>query len=123
MSKRLYVGNLPFSTTSEKLKELFSSYGNIEEAEVVTYKNSGRSKGFGFVTITEDANAGKAVEEMNGKEVDGRKIRVNDAAPFDPNKPKKRFRKDFGRRRGGYFRSRDRQPEDNQESEYKEENQ
>ena len=89
MSKKLYVGNLPFSYTSEKLKELFSPYGAIEEAIIVTFKDSGRSKGFGFVTLTEDTQAEKAKQDLQNKEVDGRKLFVNDATPFDPNRQRK----------------------------------
>ncbi len=100
MSKRLYVGNLPFSTNAEKLKELFSAYGQIEEATVVAFKDTGRSKGFGFVTLADDAQAEKALQEMNGKDVEGRQIKVNEAAPFDPDKPRER-RGGFGGGRGG----------------------
>lgn len=100
MSKRLYVGNLPFSVNSEKLKEIFSVYGNIEEATVVSFKDSGKSKGFGFVTLSDDAQGEKAKTEMNGKEVEGRKIFVNEAKPFDPNAPRKPRRR-FGDRRFG----------------------
>ena len=97
MGKKLYVGNLPFSVTSEKLKELFSAYGEVQ-AEVISFKDTGKSKGFGFVTVTDDVQADKAKQEMNGKEVDGRKVFVNEATPFDPNKPRTRS---FGGRGGG----------------------
>jgi RNA recognition motif-containing protein len=101
MVKRLYVGNLPFSTTSEQLKEIFIPYGPIQEVEIVTFKDTGRSKGFGFVTFSDESNAEKAKQEMNNKEVQGRKIFVNDATPFDANKPrpqKRRFNKEFSPR-------------------------
>lgn len=88
MGKKIYVGNLPFSINNEKLKELFSAY-NAESAEVVLYRD-GRSKGFGFVTVP-DEMAEKVKKEMNGKEVEGRALTVNDAVPFDPNKPRKSF--------------------------------
>lgn len=93
----MYIGNLSFSVNSEKLKEIFSSF-NPESAEVILYRD-GRSKGFGFVTVPDDMSE-KAKEEMNQKEVEGRTIIVNDATPFDPDKPKKRFndRKRFDRR-------------------------
>jgi len=87
---KVYVGNLPFSVDSAKLKELFSSYGEIEEATVIQDKYSGRSKGFGFVTFKDDEAAKKAISEMNEKEVDGRKIKANEAKPFDPDKPRPR---------------------------------
>jgi cold-inducible RNA-binding protein len=97
MSKRLYVGNLPFSVNSEKLKELFGAYGNVEEATVVSFKDTGKSKGFGFVTYEKDEDGEKAKTEMNGKELEGRKVFVNDAKPFDPNAPRKP-RRSFGDR-------------------------
>ncbi len=92
---KLYVGNLPFSVDSEKLKELFSSYGDIEEAIVISNKFSGRSKGFGFVTFPKDEDAKKAIKEMNEKEVEGRKLKVNEARPMEERPP----RRDFGNRR------------------------
>ncbi|MEI6849651.1 MAG: RNA-binding protein [archaeon] len=102
MSKKLYVGNLPFSVNSEKLKELFTAYGAVEDAQVISFKDTGKSKGFGFVTITDDVQADKAKEEMNGKEVEGRKLFVNEAKPFDPDAPRKP-RRSFGDRDGGGF--------------------
>jgi len=78
---KVYVGNLPFSVGFEKLKELFSSFGEIVEATVIADKYSGRSKGFGFVTFADKASAEKAIAEMNEKEVEGRKLTVNIARP------------------------------------------
>lgn len=98
---KLYIGNLPWSVDGEKLKELFSSYGEVEEATVISDKFSGRSKGFGFVTIADDEAAKKAISEMNEKEVDGRAIKVNEAKPMDPDKPRAP-RRDFGDRSGGF---------------------
>jgi len=86
---KLYVGNLPFSIDSEKLKELFSSYGDIEEATVISDKFSGRSKGFGFVSFTKDEDAKKAIKEMNDKEVEGRKLKVNEARPMEERPPRR----------------------------------
>ena len=83
MSKKLFVGNLPWSVDDRKLKELFSSYGDVEEAVVIKDKFSKRSKGFGFVTFSEDEAADKAVEEMNNKSVDGREINFNEAKPLE----------------------------------------
>jgi RNA recognition motif-containing protein len=88
---KLYVGNLPFSVDSEKLKELFSSYGDVEEATVISNKFSGRSKGFGFVTFSSDEDAKTAIKEMNDKEVEGRKLKVNEARPME-----ERPRREFG---------------------------
>ena len=81
---KVYVGNLPFSVDLDKLKELFSSYGEIEEAVVISDKFSGRSKGFGFVTFKDDAAAQKAIAEMNEKEIEGRNLKVNEARPMEP---------------------------------------
>ena len=78
---KLYVGNLPWSVDDNKLKELFAPYGEISEAVVITDKFSKRSKGFGFVTFANEEDAKKAESEMNGKEVDGREIKVNEAKP------------------------------------------
>ncbi len=95
---KLYVGNLPFSVDNAKLTELFASYGDIEEATVISDKFSGRSKGFGFVTFKEDEAAKKAMTEMNEKEVDGRQIKVNEAKPMDPDRPRRPPRRDNQRR-------------------------
>lgn len=97
MSKRIYVGNLPFSIALDKLKELFSQYGEIEDATIVANKFSGRSKGFGFVEFKEDSAADTAISEMNNKNIEGREIVVKEAVPFDPDKPRKKF--DRGRER------------------------
>jgi RNA recognition motif-containing protein len=97
---KLFVGNLPWSVDDDKLKSLFEKYGEIEDFTVITDKFSRRSKGFGFVTFANDENAKKAISEMNEKEVDGRKIVVNEAKPLDPDRP----RRSFGDREGGFRR-------------------
>jgi len=81
MGTKVYVGNLSYSLTEEKLKELFSEYGEVSEVVIVKDKYSGRSKGFGFITFNEDESAKKAISELNGKEVDGRELKVNEARP------------------------------------------
>ena len=81
MANKIYVGNLPWSINNDSLKGLFDSYGEIDEAVVITDRHSGRSKGFGFVTFKDDAATEKAIQEMNGKEVEGREIKVNEARP------------------------------------------
>jgi len=81
MSKRIYVGNLPWSIDKVGFEELFSPFGEIEEALVIANKYTGRSRGFGFVTYKNDADADKAMEEMNEKDVEGRKIVVKVARP------------------------------------------
>ena len=83
MSAKIYVGNLPFGVTQEQLKKLFEPFGDIEEAVVISDKFSGRSKGFGFVTFTDKKAADKAIDEMNGKDIEGREIKVNEARPME----------------------------------------
>jgi len=80
---KLYVGNLPWSVDENGLKELFASYG-VEEANLIKDKFSGRSKGFGFVTIADDEEAKKAISEMHEKEVEGRALTVSEARPMVP---------------------------------------
>ncbi len=81
---KLYVGNLPWSIDDQALKELFSSYGDIEEAVLIKDKFSGRSKGFGFVTFTNDEDAKKAISEMHEKDTEGRPLTVSEARPMVP---------------------------------------
>ena len=95
---KIYVGNLPYSVDGAKLKELFGSYGDIEEATVIQDKFSGRSKGFGFVTFKEDEAAKKAIDEMNDKEIEGRQLKVNEAKPMDPDRPRRPPRSNYQRR-------------------------
>ncbi len=79
---KLYVGNLPYSTTSEELKEAFAKAGEVTDAVVITFKDTGRSKGFGFVTMVDDAAAEKAIKEMDGVDMGGRAIKVSVARPM-----------------------------------------
>ena len=81
MSKKLFVGNLPWSIATEELKALFEKFGTIEDAIVIRDKMTNRSKGFGFVTFTDEADADAAVAEMNEQEFEGRNIVVNEAQP------------------------------------------
>lgn len=85
---KVYVGNLPFSVTQEELKKIFSEFGDITEATVISDKFSGRSKGFGFVTFAKKEDAKKAVSEMNEKEFQGRNLKVSEAKPMDPDRPR-----------------------------------
>lgn len=80
MSKKLFVGNLPYSVNDQSLGEAFAAYSPAS-ATVINDKFTGRSRGFGFVEIEDDTAATKAIEEMNGKEVDGRALVVNEARP------------------------------------------
>lgn len=84
MSKKLFVGGLAWATTDDGLRKAFEVYGEVEEAAVVTDKFSGRSKGFGFVTMADDEGAQKAIDEQNGKELEGRSVTVAEAQPMKP---------------------------------------
>ncbi len=92
----IYVGNLPYSTTKEDLEALFGEFGAVEAARVVMDRESGRSKGFGFVEM--DGAAGKqAIEKLNGSEIGGRKAVVNEARPREERPREGGFRRDFNR--------------------------
>jgi len=82
VSNKLYVGNLPYSTTGDQLKEHFAVAGEVTDAVVISDKMSGRSKGFGFVTMADEAAAQKAIAELDGKEFDGRPLKVSLARPM-----------------------------------------
>ena len=92
MSTRLYVGNLNFRTTGDELREIFSQAGEVENASVVEDRDTGRSRGFGFVEMATAEGAAAAIEQFNGKEFGGRALTVNEARP----------REDRGGSRGGY---------------------
>ena len=87
MSKKIYVGNLNYASTEETLKNAFSQFGEIASAVVIHDRMTQQSKGFGFVEFADDAAAESAINEMNGKEIDGRRVRVN-AAEERPPRPK-----------------------------------
>ncbi len=80
MTKKLYVGNLSFQTTEGDLDELFAQAGEVESVRIITDRDTGRSRGFGFVEMSED-NAEKAIAQFNGTELDGRALTVNEARP------------------------------------------
>lgn len=79
MSKNLYVGNLPYTVTTEQLHEIFAQFGTVARAQVISDRETGRSRGFGFVEMEDGAEA--AIEGMNGKEFEGRTLTVNEARP------------------------------------------
>jgi cold-inducible RNA-binding protein len=81
MGKKIYVGNLPYSSNDETLEALFSKYGTVESAKVIMDRDSGRSKGFAFIEMSTEEEAQEAIEQLNEKEVDGRNLRVNEAKP------------------------------------------
>ncbi|MCX6805554.1 MAG: RNA-binding protein [Candidatus Saccharibacteria bacterium] len=82
--KKLFVGNLPYSVTSEQLAEIFGENAEVVSANVITDRMNGRSKGFGFVELAESADVNTVVEATNGKEIDGRAITVSEARPQQP---------------------------------------
>ena len=84
---KIYVGNLSFQSSDQTLRELFSKHGDVEEAVIITDRDTGRSRGFGFVTMPDDGQAQTAITELNGQEFDGRTLTVNEARP-KPDRPR-----------------------------------
>ena len=108
MTKKLYVGGLSYDTTEETLKEFFSQAGTVESATIITDKMSGRSKGFGFVEMSNEDEAQKAIKTLNGKELDGRTITVDEARPRESRSRSGGFNRGgrgFGGRGGGRRRN------------------
>jgi RNA recognition motif-containing protein len=91
MAKKVYVGNMSYSTTEKSLRDLFTQYGEVNSVNIVTDRYTGQAKGFGFVEMINDEEAKKAIEALNGKEFEGRQLRVNEAI--------ERPRKEFGESR------------------------
>jgi RNA recognition motif-containing protein len=81
MGKKLYVGNLSYETSDSDLDKLFAAHGTVQSAQVIMDRETGRSKGFGFVEMGSDAEAQAAIQALNGKEVEGRSLKVNEARP------------------------------------------
>lgn len=113
MATRLFVGSLAWATTDDSLSAFFSQVGTVTSAKVITDRATGRSKGFGFVEMSSDEEAQKAVAELNGKDLDGRAIVVNEARPMEPRENRGGFgggsRGGFGGgSRGGYSRDNNR---------------
>jgi cold-inducible RNA-binding protein len=98
MAKKLYVGGIAYSTTNDGLKAAFAQIGEVTSATIIMDRMTGRSKGFGFVEMSNDADADKAIAKWNGAELDGRKLTVNEARPMEPRAP----------RSGGFDRGNDR---------------
>lgn len=100
MAKKLYVGNLAFSVTDDELMQAFTSFGTVASARVVMDRMTGRSKGFGFVELEDDAMADEAVNKMNGQTIGGRPVRVSEAKPQE-DKPRGPRREGGGGFAGG----------------------
>ena len=84
MAKNLYVGNLSYSVRDDELNQLFAQFGKVDSARVIMDRDTGRSKGFGFVEMSDDAEAQAAIDGLNGKENNGRTLTVNEAKPREP---------------------------------------
>jgi RNA recognition motif-containing protein len=84
MGRKLYVGNLPYSSTEESLREAFGQSGAVDSVTIIMDRDTGRSKGFGFVEMGTDAEAQAAIEAMDGQDLGGRRIKVNEAKPREP---------------------------------------
>jgi RNA recognition motif-containing protein len=101
MGNKLYVGNLPFSATDEGLREMFAQAGQVESARIITDRDTGRSKGFGFVEMSTEQEASEAIKKFNGTELDGRALTVNEARPMTPRDSGGGGRGGHGGHRGG----------------------
>ncbi len=84
VGKKIYVGNLPFSATQESLGEMFAQYGEVSSTKIITDRDTGRSKGFGFVEMSDSDAADQAIEKLNGSDMGGRALTVNEARPMEP---------------------------------------
>jgi len=102
MATKLYVGNLSFRTTSEDLREAFASVGTVESATVIEDRDTGRSRGFGFVEMATPEEAAAAIEQFNGKDLGGRNLTVNEAKPRTERAGGGGGRGGYGGDRGGY---------------------
>ncbi len=100
MGKKVYVGSLSFDATEESLRDLFSSIGEVESVKIITDMHTGRSKGFGFIEMSSEEDAKKAMEQLNSTTFMERTLIVNEARPQQP-----RERRGFGRGRGGFGES------------------
>ncbi len=94
MGRKLYVGNLPYTVTESALSDKFAAYGTVESAKLITDRDTGQSKGFGFIEMASDSEAQAAIEQVNGTDYDGRPLKVNEARPQE--------KRSDGGGRGGY---------------------
>ena len=91
MSKKLYVGNLPYSTTDQILADAFAQCGTVESAKVIMDRDSGRSKGFAFVEMSSSSEAMNSINKLDGSQLDGRSIKVSEAKPQAPRENNRRY--------------------------------
>ncbi len=92
MATKLYVGNLSFQTQEDELREHFAQFGEVVSATIVSDRDTGRSRGFGFVEMSSDAEARNAIQALDGKELDGRQLKVNEAKPREDRRDRPRDR-------------------------------
>lgn len=85
----IYVGNLPYGISEDELRDIFSEYGEVSSANIITDKSSGRSKGFGFIEMSDNSEADKAIKALNESTIKGRQIKVNQAKPRDERPPRR----------------------------------
>jgi RNA recognition motif-containing protein len=104
MSKKVYVGNLPFSATEDSLKETFAQFGTVVSVNIITDRYTGQSKGFGFIELSTKQEATEAIGRMNNTEMDGRTLKVSEALPQAPREGGGGRRGSGGGGRGGGFR-------------------
>ena len=102
MGKKIYVGNLPFTATSESLSEIFASFGQVDSSKIVMDRETGRSKGFGFVEMTAEEEANTAIEKLHGSDFGGRALTVNEARPMEKRDPSAPRRFDESRHESGH---------------------
>ena len=105
MATKLYVGGLPYSTTQDELRDTFAKAGAVASASIIMDKMTGRSRGFGFVEMENDADAQKAIEMWNGQDFNGRKLTVNEAKPMEARAPRSNDGGGYGGGNGGGRRS------------------
>ena len=103
MGKKLYLGNLPFSATEDSLKEAFLQFGTVESVTITTDRDTGQSKGFGFLELATQQEAASAITKMNGSEMDGRTLKISEALPQAPRESSGSQRGNNGGR-GGFRR-------------------
>lgn len=96
MATKLYIGGLPYTTTQDELQNAFAQAGTVTSATIITDKMTGRSRGFGFVEMSSDEEAQKAIEMWNGKDFGGRKLTVNEAKPLEARPPRREGGGGFG---------------------------
>jgi RNA recognition motif-containing protein len=103
MGRKLYVGNLPYSATDQTLFDLFSACGTVDSAKIITDRDTGQSKGVGFVEMSTDAEAARAIEKLNQTDYDGRPMTVNEAKPMAPRENRGGGGGGYGRGGGGGY--------------------